>query len=86
MVGFAKQCNSVPNGENEDGLGDFAKAVFCLDQINRIILDQVFNKMQRYLLLFAKGPQSLAQDLQDYRWCHGSHISCDVRVFHKFCR
>lgn len=47
----------MPNVENIDGADNFAKLVFCLGQINLIILDQVFNKKQRYLLIFAtSGP------------------------------
>ena len=37
-------------------IAHFAKVVFCLDQINFTILDQAFNKMPRYLLIFDKAP------------------------------
>lgn len=40
---------------------------FCLDRVNVIILGQIFNKMQRQLLLFCKEPTTFfVQDLQDY--------------------
>lgn len=47
VVGFTEQRDSVPNAEDERGPDDFAKAVFCLDQINLTILDRVLNETQR---------------------------------------
>lgn len=78
MGGFVKQCNLMPQAEDEDSLNHFAKVIFCLGQINLTVLDQVSNNMQRYLLIFAKGPQ----DLQNHLWCHcGWRISSAVHVF-----
>lgn len=56
MVRFAKRRNSMPHVENEDSPDPFAKVVFCLDQINFTILDQAFNRMPGYLLIFDKAP------------------------------
>lgn len=42
----------MPNVENEDCPDNFAKAVFCLDEKNLIVLDQVFDKnTDRYCFL-----------------------------------